>query len=186
VFREGDNALQWDQNSANAFYRVPGGPYQANRDYNTNNNVTFANGVGTVTIDGPDLQSSSGVATGVGESFVISSATAGTNIVTIVTSIAHGLTTGNSVLIAGVTQSAGPDPDGVRVVTVVNTTTFTIPLTGATGTYTVTGATVRKASTTIKLPAFFDDGFSPSPLDNFYNVTPEVFNRLKSDILSFG
>ena len=91
VFREGDNALQWDQNSNNRFYKVPGGPYQANKDYNTNNNVTFSNGVATVTIDGPDLQSSSGVATGVGESFVISSATAGTNIVTIVTSTAHGL-----------------------------------------------------------------------------------------------
>jgi hypothetical protein len=68
-----------------------------------------------------------------------------------------------------VTQSAGPDPDGVRVVTVVNTTTFTIPLTGATGTYTVTNATVRKSSNTILLPVFFDDGFAPSPLDNFYN-----------------
>jgi hypothetical protein len=90
VFREGDNALQWDQNSANAFYRVPGGPYQANRDYNTNNNVTFSNGVATVTIDGPDLQSSSGIAIGQGGS-------------------------------------------------------------------------------TIKFPAFFDDGFSPSDLDDFYN-----------------
>ena len=186
VFREGDNALQWDQNSANAFYRVPGGPYQANRDYNTNNNVTFANGVGTVTIDGPDLQSSSGTVTGVGQSFVISSATAGTNIVTIVTSTAHGLTTGNSVLIAGVTQSAGPDPDGVCVVTVVNTTTFTIPLTGATGTYTVTGATVRKASTTIKLPAFFDDGFSPSPLDDFYNGSTLVISATTYTISDYA
>ena len=186
VFREGDNALQWDQNSNNAFYRVPGGPYQANRDYNTNNNVTFVNGVGTVTIDGPDLQSSSGTVTGVGASFVISSATAGTNIVTIVTSTAHGLTTGNSVLIAGVTQSAGPDPDGVRVVTVVNTTTFTIPLTGATGTYTVTGATVRKASTTIKLPAFFDDGFSPSPLDDFYNGSTLVISATTYTISDYA
>lgn len=176
VFREGDNALQWDQNSNNRFYKVPGGPYQANKDYNTNNNATFLNGVATVTIDGPDLQSSSGIATGVGESFVISSATAGTNIVTIVTATAHGLTTGNSVLIAGITQSTGPDPDGVRVVTVVNTTTFTIPLTGATGTYTVTGATVRKSSTTIKLPAFFDDGFYPSPIDDFYTGSSLVIS----------
>lgn len=176
LFRDGDQALQWDQNSNNRFYTVPGGPYQANRDYNTNNNVTFSNGVATVTIDTPDLQSSSGTATGVGESFAISSATAGTNIVTIVTSAAHGLTTGNSVLIAGIVPSAGPDPDGVRVVTVVNTTTFTIPLTGATGTYTVTGATVRKASTTIKLPAFFDDGFKPSALDDFYNGSTLVIS----------
>ena len=171
VFREGDNALQWDQDSANAFYRVPGGPYQAGKDYTKNNNVAFSNGVGTVTINGPDLQASSGVATGVGESFVISSATAGTNIVTITTSTVHGITVGTSVsvLINGITQSAGPDPDGVRTATATSTTQFTIPLTGATGTYTVTGATVRKASNKIKLPAFFDNGFSPSPLDDFYS-----------------
>lgn len=90
VFREGDNALQWDQNSNNRFYKVPGGPYQANRDYNTNNNATFLDGVATVTIDTPDLQSSSGVAIGQG------------------------------------------------------------------------GAT-------IKFPAFFDDGFTPSDIDDFYN-----------------
>lgn len=90
VFREGNNALQWDQNSNNRFYKVPGGPYQANRDYNTNNNATFLNGVATVTIDTPDLQSSSGVAIGQG------------------------------------------------------------------------GAT-------IKFPAFFDDGFAPSDIDDFYN-----------------
>lgn len=90
VFREGDNALQWDQNSNTRFYKVPGGPYQANKDYNTNNNATFLDGVGTVTLSAGDLQESSGVAIGQG------------------------------------------------------------------------GAT-------IKLPAFFDDGFVPSDIDDFYN-----------------
>jgi len=168
IFRGGQSALQWDGVSTQ-FIKVPGGPYQAGKDYNGNNNITMSNGTATITLVAGDYQLSSGIAKGVGISYDISSATAGTNIVTIVTSTAHGLTTGNSVLIGGITQSAGPDPNGVRVVTVTNTTTFTIPLTGATGTYTVTGATVRKASNTIEFPSFFDDGFSPSPVDNFYN-----------------
>jgi hypothetical protein len=133
IFRGGQSALQWDGVSTQ-FYKVPGGPYQAGKDYTKNNNIVISNGTATVTIDDPDLQASTGIAKGVGISYDVSSATAGTNIVTIVTSAAHGLTTGNSVLISGITQSAGPDPNGVRVVTVTNTTTFTIPLTGATGT----------------------------------------------------
>jgi hypothetical protein len=65
IFRGGQSALQWDGISTQ-FYKVPGGPYQAGRDYNTNNNVTFSNGVATVTIDTPDLQQSSGIAVGGG------------------------------------------------------------------------------------------------------------------------
>ena len=65
IFRGGQSALQWDGVSTQ-FYKVPGGPYQAGRDYNTNNNVTFSNGVATVTIDAPDLQQSSGIAVGGG------------------------------------------------------------------------------------------------------------------------
>jgi hypothetical protein len=65
IFRGGQSALQWDGVSTQ-FYKVPGGPYQAGRDYNTNNNATFSNGVATVTIDTPDLQQSSGVAVGGG------------------------------------------------------------------------------------------------------------------------
>jgi hypothetical protein len=168
IFRGGQSALQWDGVSTQ-FYKVPGGPYQAGKDYTKNNNIVTLDGTATITIDNADLRASTGIAKGVGISYDISSATAGTNIVTIVTSTTHGLTTGDSVLISGITQSAGPDPNGVRVVTVTNTTTFTIPLTGATGTYTVTGATVRKASNTIMFPAFFDDGFIPSPVDDFYN-----------------
>jgi hypothetical protein len=168
IFRGGQSALQWDGVSTQ-FYKVPGGPYQAGKDYTKNNNIVISDGTATITIDTGDLQASTGIAKGVGISYDISSATAGTNIVTIVTSTTHGLTTGDSVLISGITQSAGPDPNGTRVVTVTNTTTFTIPLTGATGTYTVAGATVRKASNTIMFPAFFDDGFIPSPVENFYN-----------------
>jgi hypothetical protein len=170
IFRGGQSALQWDGVSTQ-FYKVPGGPYQAGKDYNGNNNIVLLNGIATVTIETSGLQFSSGTAKGVGISYDVSSATAGTNIVTIETSTAHGITvaTSASVLINGITQSAGPDPDGVRTATATTATTFTIPLTGATGTYTVTGATVRKASNTIEFPAFFDDGFIPSPVDDFFN-----------------
>lgn len=70
IFRGGQSALQWDGVSTQ-FYKVPGGPYQAVRDYNTNNNATFSNGVATVTIDTPDLQQSSGIAVGGGGSTIV-------------------------------------------------------------------------------------------------------------------
>lgn len=261
VFRDGDNALQWDQDSNNRFYKVPGGPYQANRDYNGNANTNFTDGIATVVLDVVDLQSSSGISFGAGETvsiasadsgsnivtitttashgltsgdsvllsnigqsigpdpdgirvvtvlsattftvpltgaagtyevaeaavtkvFKIASATAGTNIVTIVTSLAHGLTTGNQVTISGIVNSAGPDPNGARTVTVVNTTTLTIPLIGATGTYTVVDAILAKPTSKVILPAFFDDGFVPSKLDNFYNsatLTIDAVGRIVSD-----
>lgn len=65
LFRGGAQAWQWDGISTK-FYKVPGGPYQASKDYNTNNNITILDGVATITLDTPDLQQSSGVATGGG------------------------------------------------------------------------------------------------------------------------
>lgn len=50
------------------------------------------------------------------------------NVCTIVTSAVHGLVTGNSVVIAGMTEAA---VNGTHTVTVTNTTTFTIALTHA-------------------------------------------------------
>jgi hypothetical protein len=70
IFRGGQSALQWDGVSTQ-FYKVPGGPYQAGRDYNTNNNVTFSNGTATITIDAPDLQQSSGIAVGGGGATIV-------------------------------------------------------------------------------------------------------------------
>jgi len=70
IFRGGQSALQWDGVSTQ-FYKVPGGPYQAGRDYNNNNNATFSNGVATVTIDTPDLQQSSGIAVGGGGATIV-------------------------------------------------------------------------------------------------------------------
>jgi hypothetical protein len=70
IFRGGQSALQWDGVSTQ-FYKVPGGPYQAGRDYNNNNNATFSNGTATVTIDPPDLQQSSGIAVGGGGATIV-------------------------------------------------------------------------------------------------------------------
>jgi hypothetical protein len=70
IFRGGQSALQWDGVSTQ-FYKVPGGPYQAGRDYNHNNNATFSNGTATVTIDPPDLQQSSGIAVGGGGATIV-------------------------------------------------------------------------------------------------------------------
>jgi len=70
IFRGGQSALQWDGVSTQ-FYKVPGGPYQAGKDYNTNNNATFSNGTATVTINASDLQQSSGIAVGGGGSTLV-------------------------------------------------------------------------------------------------------------------
>jgi hypothetical protein len=70
IFRGGQSALQWDGVSTQ-FYKVPGGPYQAGKDYNTNNNATFSNGTATVTVNASDLQQSSGIAVGGGGATIV-------------------------------------------------------------------------------------------------------------------
>jgi hypothetical protein len=65
IFRGGQSALQWDGVSTQ-FYKVPGGPYQAGKDYTKNNNIVISNGTATVTIDNADLQASTGIAVGGG------------------------------------------------------------------------------------------------------------------------
>ena len=71
---------------------------------------------------------------------------------TITTHGAHGLSTGNTVTLFGVTQ---PEYNGVFTVTVTGTTTFTIPVTGspdspATGTI---GLTAVEAWTDLTVPS---------------------------------
>lgn len=65
------------------------------------------------------------------------------NPTTITTPVAHGLTTGDSVLIAGHTGSS-PTINGERVVTVVTATTFTIPVNVTVG---GTGGTFTRGET---------------------------------------
>jgi hypothetical protein len=70
IFRGGQSALQWDGVSTQ-FYKVPGGPYQAGKDYTKNNNIVISNGTATVTIDDADLQASTGIAVGGGGSTIV-------------------------------------------------------------------------------------------------------------------
>ena len=70
IFRGGQSALQWDGVSTQ-FYKVPGGPYQAGKDYTKNNNIVISDGTATVTIDNADLQASTGIAVGGGGSTIV-------------------------------------------------------------------------------------------------------------------
>jgi hypothetical protein len=70
IFRGGQSALQWDGVSTQ-FYKVPGGPYQAGKDYTKNNNIVISNGTATITIDDADLQASTGIAVGGGGSTIV-------------------------------------------------------------------------------------------------------------------
>jgi hypothetical protein len=70
IFRGGQSALQWDGVSTQ-FYKVPGGPYQAGKDYTKTNNIVISNGAATITIDDADLQASTGIAVGEGGSTIV-------------------------------------------------------------------------------------------------------------------
>ena len=69
----------------------------------------------------------------------ISAATQAANVVTITCS-GHGFATGNSITIDGIEFTTGTNPNGIFTITVVNSNTFTYPLTGASGTYVTTNA----------------------------------------------
>jgi hypothetical protein len=70
IFRGGQSALQWDGVSTQ-FYKVPGGPYQAGKDYTKNNNIVISNGTATIEIDPADLQESTGIAVGGGGATIV-------------------------------------------------------------------------------------------------------------------
>jgi hypothetical protein len=70
IFRGGQSALQWDGVSTQ-FYKVPGGPYQAGKDYTKNNNIVTSDGTATITIDAGDLQESTGIAVGGGGATIV-------------------------------------------------------------------------------------------------------------------
>ena len=82
------------------------------------------------------------------KSIAIASWAVSSNVCTIVTSAAHGLVTGNSVVIAGMTEAAC---NGTRSVTVTNTTTFTFSLTHNDAT--TTADTTGTATPTLTLVA---------------------------------
>lgn len=78
---------------------------------------------------------------------LISSATRSSNVVTIVTSTAHGYSNGDLVSMTGLGYSTS-NPNGSYLITVTNTTTFTylLPSGAGTETYVVTGAYVAKGT----------------------------------------
>jgi len=63
--------------------------------------------------------------------------------VTIVTTRAHGFSTGYEVVVAGITGVPGTTMNGTYIITVTNTTTFTYTAAGTAGSGTVTSATVK-------------------------------------------
>jgi hypothetical protein len=78
-----------------------------------------------------------------GYTISLTSASRTASTVTIVTTRAHGLTTGYEVVVAGITGAAGTTMNGTFIVTVTNTTTFTYTAAGTAGSGTVTSATVK-------------------------------------------
>lgn len=71
----------------------------------------------------------------------INSASRTASTVTITTAAAHGAATGNTVILAGITGTAGTSMNGTFTVTVTNGTVFTYTSAGSAGTGTVTSAT---------------------------------------------
>jgi hypothetical protein len=78
-----------------------------------------------------------------GYTISLTSASRTASTVTIVTTRAHGFSTGYEVVVAGITGAAGTTMNGTYIVTVTNTTTFTYTAAGTAGSGTVTGATVK-------------------------------------------
>ena len=87
----------------------------------------------------------------------ISTATIASTTVTITTSVAHGITSGDFVSINKVAYSSGANPNGVFQVTVTNSTQFTYTLTGGVGPYTVVGAVASDLSKTISAVSYAAD-----------------------------
>ena len=80
-----------------------------------------------------------------GSNVVISSAALASNVVTIDTATAHGLSTGDYVLIAGLGYTT-TDPDIEAQITVTDADTFTYALTGADETFTTSSSSIIEAT----------------------------------------
>jgi hypothetical protein len=78
-----------------------------------------------------------------GYTISLTSASRTASTVTIVTTRAHGFSTGYEVVVAGITGAAGTTMNGTYIITVTDTTTFTYTAAGTAGSGTVTSATVK-------------------------------------------
>jgi hypothetical protein len=101
----------------------------------------------TPTASGPSQRILGFRATNADGGKLISTATRSANVVTIVTSTAHGYSSGNLVSMTGLGYST-TNPNGSYLITVSNSTTFTYNLPSGAGseTYTVTGAYTAKGT----------------------------------------
>lgn len=108
---------------------------------------------------------------------------------TVLTSVKHGLTSGDTILIAGSTTT--PTLDGSRVVTAVDADTFTIPVNVSSGgaqTATWTGVTTTGAIVDLHVPALTLGGWTDvtfilrDSADNstFANVTGGTFTNVSA------
>jgi hypothetical protein len=73
----------------------------------------------------------------VGTSVLITAASVTSGVVTLTTASAHGLTNGSALNIGGIIYTTGADPNGKFIATTASGTSITYPLSGGSGTYTV-------------------------------------------------
>jgi hypothetical protein len=142
---EGDVWINTSQN--NILYRYESGVWNRYQDTRVDSIANEYVLMVTPTAAGPSQRILGFRATNQDGGKLISSATRSANVVTIVTSTAHGYSNGNLVSMTGLGYST-TNPNGSYTVTVSNTTTFTylLPSGSGTETYTVSGAYTAKGT----------------------------------------
>lgn len=142
---EGDVWINTSEN--NILYRYESGVWNRYQDTRVDSIADEYVLMVTPTAAGPSQRILGFRATNQDGGKLISSATRSANVVTIVTSTAHGYSNGNLVSMTGLGYST-TNPNGSYTVTVSNTTTFTysLPSGSSTETYTVSGAYTAKGT----------------------------------------
>jgi len=142
---EGDVWINTSEN--NILYRYESGVWNRYQDTRVDSIADEYVLMVTPTAAGPSQRILGFRATNQDGGKLISSATRSANVVTIVTSTAHGYSNGNLVSMTGLGYST-TNPNGTYTVTVSNTTTFiySLPSGAGTETYTVSGAYTAKGT----------------------------------------
>lgn len=142
---EGDVWINTSEN--NILYRYESGVWNRYQDTRVDSIADEYVLMVTPTASGPSQRILGFRATNQDGGKLISTATRSANVVTIVTTTAHGFASGNLVSMMGLGYST-TNPNGTYTVTVSNTTTFTYSLPSGTGseTYTVSGAYTAKGT----------------------------------------
>lgn len=142
---EGDVWINTSEN--NILYRYESGVWNRYQDSRVDSIADEYVLMVTPTASGPSQRILGFRATNQDGGKIISSASRSSNVVTIVTTTAHGFSNGNLVSMMGLGYST-TNPNGTYTVTVSNTTTFTYLLPSGSGseTYTVSGAYTAKGT----------------------------------------